>query len=110
MTETAVIWIYLAIALVAASLPWLSERIFFVFKPRNPKSPWLRLLEWLVLYFVIGGLGLGLEQRYTGEIYHKGWVFYVVTASLFVVFALPGFIYRYDLSHHLKHRQPRTGG
>jgi hypothetical protein len=41
----------------------------------------------------------------TGEIYHQDWVFYAVTISLFLVFALPGFIYRYDLRRQLRARR-----
>jgi len=90
------------IAFVAANLPWLSERLFFVFQPPGgEKGPWLRLLEWLVLYFLVGGIALGLEQKTFGEIHSQDWEFYAVTLCLFLVFALPGFIYRYDLKGHL---------
>ena len=99
-----IVWLYLVVALVAANLPWLSERIFFVRRPAGEKSPWLRLLEWLVLYFVVGAIGLGLERRLTGEIYAQDWEFYAVTLALFIVFALPGFIFRYDLLKHLRRR------
>lgn len=102
MGASELAWIYVLVALVAANLPWLSERIFFVVRPKDEKSPWTRLLEWLVLYFVVGGLGIGLEQRSTGEIYPQDWEFYAVTLSLFLVFAFPGFIYRYDLRKHLR--------
>lgn len=104
------IWIYLALAIVAANLPWLSERVFFVVRTRNGKSAWVRLLEWAVLYVLVGVIGIGLERRLTGEIYHQGWVFYVVTLSLFLVFALPGFIYRYDLRRLLRARRQQESG
>lgn len=99
------VWLYIAVALVAANLPWLSERKFFVFPSRKPKSGAFRLLEWLVMYLIVGGIGMGLERRLTGEVYPQNWVFYTVTLALFLVFALPGFIYRYDLRKHLKSRQ-----
>ncbi|MEJ2631929.1 MAG: DUF2818 family protein [Acidihalobacter sp.] len=105
MSQGNYIWIYLVLAIVAANLPWLSERLFFVVHSAKGKGPWFRLLEWAVLYFVIGAIGLGLERRLTGEIYHQGWVFYVVTIALFLVFALPGFIYRYDLRRQLSGRK-----
>ena len=104
MVETYAVWLYLALAIVTANLPWLSERFFFVFAPPRGKRAWMRLLEWLVLYFVVGGIGVGLEQKINGDIHRQHWVFYVVTACLFMVFALPGFIYCYDLKKHLDGR------
>ena len=105
MSQGNYIWIYIVLAIVSANLPWLSERLFFVVRSAKGKSAWFRLLEWGVLYFVVGAVGLGLERRLTGEIYHQGWVFYAVTVSLFLVFALPGFIYRYDLRRQLRGRK-----
>ena len=104
MTAATAAWILIALALVAANLPWLSDRLFFVVRPASGrKRAWLRWLEWLVLYFVVGGLALGLEQKVHGEIYGQDWEFYAVTLCLFLIFALPGFIYRYDLRRHLSH-------
>lgn len=102
VSDGAFTWTYVIVSLIAANLPWLSERRFFAFPARTPKSASFRLLEWLTLYFVTGAIGLGLEHQMTGEIYHKGWVFYTVTVALFIVFAMPGFIYRYDLRKHLR--------
>lgn len=106
MTATTVAtWGLLSIAFIAANLPWLSERVFFAFEPKNgKKSPWLRLLEWLVLYFVVGLIALGLEQKLLGEHHSQNWEFYAVNFCLFLVFALPGFIYRVDLKPHLDGR------
>lgn len=102
VSDSTYTWTYVIVALLSANLPWLSERRFFVWAAHKPKSAVFRLFEWLVLYFVTGAIGLGLEHQMTGEIYHKGWVFYTVTVALFIVFAMPGFIYRYDLRRHLR--------
>lgn len=87
--------ILLLIALIAANLPFLLERIFFIVKPKtgNKNFAW-RLLELVVLYFIVGGIGLLLENK-IGDIHPQKWEFYAITASLFVVFAYPGFVYRY---------------
>jgi len=87
--------ILLLIALLAANLPFLLERIFFVVQPKsgNKNFAW-RLLELVVLYFIVGGIGLLLENK-LGDIHTQQWEFYAITASLFVVFAYPGFVYRY---------------
>lgn len=84
----------LAIALIAANLPFFVERLFFVKRLAAGKHLGWRLLELVVLYFAVGGVGLLLEKK-GGEIHSQNWEFYAVTASLFMVFAFPGFIYRY---------------
>lgn len=101
----ALVWMLLVLALIAANLPWLSERVFFVLPAKGGvKRAGVRLLEWLTLYFVIGFIALGLEQQLTGEHHHQNWEFYAINFFLFLVFALPGFIYRYDLKTHFGKR------
>lgn len=109
MSASTAVWIVLLFAMVAANLPWLSNRILFVIEPKGgDKGPWLRLLEWLLLYFLVGGITLGLEQKISGERHAQDWEFYAVTACLFLVFALPGFIYRTDLRVHWDKAQRRA--
>ncbi len=84
------------VALGAANLPFVSQRLLAVFSLSNPKTPWLRLLELVIFYVIAGGIGLALEQR-AGQIAPQRWEFYAITATLFVTFAFPGFIYRYLL-------------
>ncbi len=85
----------LVLAFVAANLPFLVERIFFVIRPKaGSKNFAWRLLELVVLFFVIGGIARLLEGK-LGDIQHQNWEFYAVNAALFVVFAYPGFVYRY---------------
>lgn len=104
-TATAVL---LMLALIAANLPWLSERRGLVgpLGSRN-KNEWWRLGEWLGLYGLVGVVALGLERRVEGGIHPQGWEFYVVTLCLFAVFALPGFIYHHDLRYHLRRHYRR---
>lgn len=85
----------LILAFVAANLPFLVERVFFVLKPKiGSKGFAWRLLELVVLFFVVGGIALLFEGK-LGEVHKQNWEFYAVNASLFVVFAYPGFVYRY---------------
>lgn len=86
------------IALCAANLPFVSQRFMAVIAMVKPKTPWLRLLELVIFYLIAGGIGLALEQR-AGQIAPQRWEFYAITATLFVTFAFPGFIYRYLLKH-----------
>ena len=89
------ILILLLIAFVAANLPFLIERILLVFKPRSGTKafPW-RLVELTLLYCITGALALALESR-QGSIDPQNWEFYAISYCLFLVFAYPGFVYRY---------------
>ena len=83
---------------MGANLPFLNHRVLAVgplLKPR--KALILRLAEMLVMYFIVGGLGLLLEKR-AGQIAPQGWEFYAVTGTLFITLAFPGFVYRYLMS------------
>lgn len=108
MTSQTAIVLLLALAVIAANLPWISNRILFIWTPNGRKPSWVRLAEWLLLYFVAGGLALGLEQKSMGEIQTQDWEFYAVTFSLFLVFALPGFIYRSELRRLLDRAKKRS--
>lgn len=94
MSQTASIWLVLVLALVAANLPFVSQRLLGVLPLAGGKTLAVRLGELVLLYFVVGGIGLLLENR-LGQIAPQGWEFYAVTATLFLTFAFPGFVYRY---------------
>jgi len=97
------IGILIVVSLLAANLPWMSQRFLLFFATgESGKHPALRWLEWLLLYFIVGGIALGIESKATGGLHAQNWEFYAVTCCLFLVFALPGFIYRHDLSHLLE--------
>lgn len=53
-----------------------------------------RLIEVLVLYFLLGALGLAFEA-YLGNPFRQTWEFVVITLCLFIVLGYPGFVYRY---------------
>ncbi len=94
MSLTASVWLVILLALAAANLPFVSQRLFGLLALRAPKSLTVRLAELLVLYFVVGGIGLLLEQR-AGQVAPQGWEFYAVTGALFATLAFPGFVWRY---------------
>lgn len=105
MLHGAVITLFL-VALLLANLPWLNERLFAFFVP-DSKKLWMCLCEWFTYFIIWLVLAFGVEKKMMGEISSQGWEFYVITLCLFVVFALPGFIYRYDLRPHLEKRHRR---
>ncbi|MET3917281.1 hypothetical protein ABID97_004063 [Variovorax sp. OAS795] len=99
MSQTASVWVVLVVALLAANLPFLNERLFGVVTLRTqPKPLAIRLAELVALYFVAGGVGLLFERR-AGQIAPQGWEFYAVTGALFIVLAFPGFTWRYLMKH-----------
>lgn len=100
MNVSAAAWLVLLLAVPAANLPFINERLFGVIPLGKPvKSLWLRLIELIVLYFAIRGIAYLLEAR-IGNVFPQGWEFYVVTACLFLVFAFPGFVLRYLYKRH----------
>ncbi len=82
------------LALVAANLPWFSERLFYVAPLKRKHFGW-HLLELAALYFVVGGLAWLVERSRMGQVAPQNWEFFVITVCLFLVFAFPGFVYRY---------------
>ena len=99
MKQSLALYVLIALALVTANLPFLSERLFGMLPWRRAgvaisKPFWLRMLELTVLYLLVGALGFAFEAS-LGNPFPQGWQFYAITASLFVVFAYPGFVYRY---------------
>ena len=94
MSQGASIWLVLVLAFCAAHLPFLSQRLLGVLRLARGKNLAIRLAELVFLYFVVGGIGLLLEQR-AGQIAPQGWEFYAITGTLFLTFAFPGFVYRY---------------
>lgn len=95
MSITASIWLIILAALVAANLPFINQRLAIVGPAMaGRKALWVRLLEMLVLYLLVGGLGMMLEHR-AGQNAPQGWEFYAITGALFLTLAFPGFVYRY---------------
>ena len=85
----------IGLACIAANLPFVNHRVLAIGPQLQPrKGLLLRIAEMLVLYFVVGCLGLLLEKR-AGQIAPQGWEFYAITGTLFLTFAFPGFTYRY---------------
>lgn len=97
----------IALALAGANLPFVNERLFGLLpvpggKARqgegqaNSKALALRLLELVVLYFVVGLAARLLESR-IGSVFVQTWEFYAITGCMFLVLAFPGFVMRYML-------------
>jgi hypothetical protein len=93
-------WFVILLAASAANLPFLSNRLFALVPLRRGTKPfWMRLLELLALYVMVGAIARVLETR-IGNAFAQGWEFYAITWCLFVVLAYPGFVFRYLRKTH----------
>lgn len=98
MQNSVVAWCLLLVAFVAANIPFMNQSLFALF-PLNKKTDyqkpfWIRLVEMIVLYFLIGIVAHQIEA-YFSDAYPQTWQFYAVTGCLFLVFAYPGYVFRY---------------
>lgn len=95
MDVTLSSWFVILLAVVAANLPFVNERLLALISLSSPAKPFsLRLLELTVLYGVVGVVAYILEAR-IGNVFPQHWEFFAITACLFLVLAFPGFVYRY---------------
>jgi hypothetical protein len=98
LSQAASTWLVLVLAFAAANLPFLSQRLLGLVALAHGKNLAIRLGELVLMYLMVGGVGLALERR-AGQIAPQGWEFYAVTGALFLTFAFPGFVWRYLFRH-----------
>ena len=94
MDQSAAVWLVLAVAVIAANLPYFNERLLLVGPRQSPKSAWWRLLELLLMAGLTFALGSVLEAR-IGQRHSQGWEFYAAAVCLFITLGFPGFVWRY---------------
>jgi Protein of unknown function (DUF2818) len=94
MSSTLQTAVLIVLALVAANLPFVNQRLLALGPQRSSKPLLWRCAELVLLYFAVGAAGLAFE-KYSGQIAPQGWEFYAITGTLFVTLAFPGFVYRY---------------
>lgn len=88
------------LAVFAANIPFVNERLFLVIPIGRPIKPiWMRLLELVIFYVLVRVIAYLLEAR-AGNVFSQRWEFYAVTLCLFLVFAYPGFVLRYLRKRH----------
>lgn len=96
-------WFVILLALLAANLPFINERLFAVIPLKSGgqiavKRVWIRLLELLALYALVGAVAYVLEAN-IGNTFTQRWEFYAVTGCMFLVLAYPGYVLRYLKKH-----------
>lgn len=95
MNTDAASWIVIALMAVLANLPFFTEAVLGVFRLKRATKPGVvRLLELLLLYLIVLGIGRLIESQ-IGNAFPQGWQFYAVTLCLFLVLGFPGFVHRY---------------
>ncbi|MCE2744852.1 MAG: DUF2818 family protein [Burkholderiales bacterium] len=93
MTQTIAHWLLFVLALLFANLPFVSNRIMGIL-PVTKKGGWTRVIEVIAGYFIVGLVGFAIEGSLS-QTTPQRWEFYALTACLFLVFAFPGFVYRF---------------
>lgn len=91
-------WLVVAVAVTAANLPFVNERLFALV-PVARKPFWMRLIELFTFYIATGALAYALESSIGGA-FSQNWEFFAITWCLFLVLAFPGFVLRYLRKHH----------
>lgn len=102
MNQTIAVWLLIALALVSANLPFLTERVLTVlpWKQGTVAKPfWLRMVELLLYYAIVMVLGFAFEAA-LGNPFAQMWEFYAITFSLYLVLGYPGFVFRYLFKRH----------
>lgn len=111
MSLDQAVWVLLVTAIVFANIPWILTNRLFIVKPlKADKTIWLGAVEWFAYFILLGALSFLLEYTAMGNIASQEWEFYIVNLFLFMIFAFPGFIYRYNLKMYLDKRQKNRAG
>ena len=99
MSSSAAVWLVIFVAVLAANLPFINERLFVVGPQRAPKHLGWRALELVLLWAITVGIGFALEAR-MGQHQAQGWEFFAAFGGLFLTLAVPGFVWRYLRRRH----------
>ena len=101
MDMSQAVWLLLVTALVLANIPFLIQNRLFLFIKVPHKSFVVNLIEWFMYFLVTGLFAYLLEDKAMGNVAPQDWEFYATVLFMFMIFAFPGFIYRYNLQQFL---------
>ncbi|MDX1353503.1 MAG: DUF2818 family protein [Thiomicrorhabdus sp.] len=96
------VWLLVVTAIVLANIPFILSNRLFIFLKVGEKSIWTNLAEWFLYFIVTGFFAYMLEKKSMGHVAEQSWEFYTITLFMFIIFAFPGFIYRYNLRKFIK--------
>ena len=90
--------VLLALAFVAANLPFLSPRILLVGPRKQGHALGWELVTLLLMAALVIGGGMAWEAR-IGQRSPQPWEFYGAFAGLFITLGFPGFVWRHLRRH-----------
>jgi len=105
MTLDIAVWLLLVVAIVLSNIPWIFENKIFLFIAAPSKSIIISIGEWFLYFLLTGIFAYLLELKSMGHVQPQEWEFYTITFFMFMIFAFPGFIYRFNLKHFLAKSQ-----
>jgi hypothetical protein len=88
------VWLMIGLALLAANLPFVSNRLLLLGPKRAPKPTYWHLLELLLYAVLVLWVGRSLEA-YLGQAAPMRWEFLVAWGCVFLTLAFPGFVWRF---------------
>jgi len=95
------VWLLLVTAIVLANIPFILSNRLFIFIRVPVKTIWINLSEWFLYFIVTGLFAYLLENKSMGHVAPQEWEFYAIGIFMFMIFAFPGFIYRYNLKQFI---------
>ena len=101
MDMNQAVWLLLVTAIVLANIPFILSNRVFVFIKVPTKSSLVNFVEWTLYFILVGIFAYLLESKVMGHVAPQDWEFYAVTFFMFLIFAFPGFIYRYNLKQFI---------
>lgn len=96
------VWLLLVTAIVLSNIPFILSNRLFIFLKVPVKSIWINLGEWFLYFIVTGFFAYLLEKKSMGHVASQEWEFYAITFFMFMIFAFPGFVYRYNLKQFIE--------
>jgi len=100
--QGSAVWLLLITAMVLANLPFIMANRLFLLIPVESKSFIVNMIEWFTYFALTGLFAYLLEKKVMGHVAPQDWEFYTIVFFMFMIFAFPGFIYRYNLKAFLK--------
>ncbi len=102
MDLSQAVWLLLVTAIILANIPFILGNRLFLFIKVPHKSIVVNLIEWFSYFVLTGVFAYQLEMKSMGHASQQTWEFYTITLFMFMIFAFPGFIYRYNLKKFLR--------
>jgi Protein of unknown function (DUF2818) len=94
LVPTWAICLLIGLALVAANLPFMNNRLLLLGPKRSPKPTYWHLLELVLYAALVWWAGRALETH-LGQAAPLRWEFFAAWGCAFLTLAFPGFVWRF---------------